>query len=213
MKFVDCSRISYLKGNRGVPTKQQQSSSPKCPICQNGGLVRAQVERAFEYGVGDMRVPTSAPISVLLCDSCGSQIDTPETGRQMEDAGRRAVGMMVGDDFRSFREGLSLSLREMSRMTGIGTATLSRWESGRLRPNRSLDLLMQILRDVRGAAAFAMARAKMPIPKRLEGSGPTDAAHSPDVIRCRHSERTRPFLRADREPMKACPILAPARVA
>lgn len=185
----------------------------KCPICGIGTLMGAQVERSFEYGVGDMRVPASASVLVLLCDSCGSQVDAPETASQMEDAGRRAIGMMVGEDFRVFRESLSLSLRDMSRMTGIGTATLTRWESGRLRPNRSLDLLIQILRDVRGAAAFAMARAKMPIPKRVERQDSPATAYSPGIICCRHSEGTIPFLRADREALKNCPILAPARVA
>ena len=150
-----------MKPRKRNPSIASEPQPSICPVCGKGALAAATVKRVFDHGVGEAMVTAAAMIDVLSCAACGAEIDTTKSLTQMEDAGRRASGMLVGDDFRQFRQRLGLSLRDMSRLTGIGTATLHRWELGRLRPNRSLDLLMRLLRDVDGAAAYALRAAHL----------------------------------------------------
>lgn len=150
-----------MKPRKSTPSVEAESQPAICPICGKQPLEAATVKRAIDHGIGEAQVTTSAMIDVLSCAACGAEVDTAKSLAQMEDAGRRAGGMLVGEDFLQFRQRLGLSLRDMSRLTGIGTATLHRWELGHLRPNRSLDLLMRLLRDVDGAAAYALRAARL----------------------------------------------------
>jgi putative zinc finger/helix-turn-helix YgiT family protein len=205
-----------MKPKKSRRPKTGARTELRCPVCDTP-LKERRIVRQFDFGVGEMKVPVTASVVVQECEDCGAQVETAETGREMEDAGRRAIGMLVGDDFTGFRQRLGLSFREMSRMTGIGTATLSRWEAGRLRPNRSLDLLMRILRDVRGAAAYALNAARMPAPKRLTVASSEGTDQVEAVIQCHHNARANEF-RARRntvepEVKKICPVLTGIRVA
>ena len=145
-------------------SNKQKSEIKKCPFCDAHGLTAVQKTKTFGYGVGEMQVAVRAQLPYLRCPNCDAEIETEETGRLAEDAGRRALGMMVGKDLKNFRNDvLGLSIRDMSRITGVGTASLIRWEKGKLRPNRSMDLLMMILRDFPETAAYAKRLAKLDI--------------------------------------------------
>jgi len=143
-------------------SNKQKFEIKQCPFCNTHELAAVQKIKTFGYGVGEMQVPVRVQLPYLRCLKCDAEIETEETGRLAEDAGRRALGMMVGKDFKDFRNNvLDLSIRDMSRITGVVTASLIRWEKGKLRPNRSMDLLMMILRDFPETAAYAKRLAKL----------------------------------------------------
>lgn len=155
-----------------IETKKAKSKSKVkskvCPFCKAQVMVAVKLKKKFGYGVGKTQVFVTKTLPYLRCKKCAAEIETQDTGRLAEDAGRRAQGMMVGGDFLDFRKNvLGLSIRDMSLVTGVGSASFMRWEKGKLRPNRSMDLLMRILRDFPETAVYArkLANLNTPAPK------------------------------------------------
>ena len=61
----------------------------------------------------------------------------------------RHMGLLLPEELRRLRAGLSLTQREMSELLQLGEKTYTRWESGRERPTRSLNILLRALWDGR----------------------------------------------------------------
>jgi transcriptional regulator with XRE-family HTH domain len=57
------------------------------------------------------------------------------------------MGLMLPDEIRELRERLDLTQDEICELLQIGAKTYSRWESGRARPSRSMNVLLCGLRD------------------------------------------------------------------
>lgn len=77
--------------------------------------------------------------------------------RSLEDAVERVrakLGLLSGDELREIRDGLGLTQAELAKQLGLGGNTISRWEANRVVQNKSLDLLLRLVRDVPAAATY-----------------------------------------------------------
>lgn len=71
-----------------------------------------------------------------------------ETGlKQVEETKARHMGLMLPAEIKALREKLRLTQKEMSDILQIGEKTWSPWENGRMRPSRSMNLLLRALDD------------------------------------------------------------------
>jgi putative zinc finger/helix-turn-helix YgiT family protein len=61
----------------------------------------------------------------------------------------RKMGLMLPKEIRELRESLDLTQKELSDLLQIGEKTYTRWETGRERPSRSMNILLRALRDGR----------------------------------------------------------------
>ena len=78
----------------------------------------------------------------------GEEILTPEAHELIAKAKLRLMGLMSPEELRELREErLHLTQEEMSELLQIGAKTYTRWESGRARPSRSLNVMLCALRD------------------------------------------------------------------
>jgi len=77
----------------------------------------------------------------------GEDVLTPEAVEEIEKIQARHMGLMSAEDIQNLRERLDLSQQEMSDLLQIGAKTYTRWESGRARPSRSMNVLLCALRD------------------------------------------------------------------
>lgn len=77
----------------------------------------------------------------------GEDVLTPESMDLIEKTQARHMGLMTADEIKALRTRLSLSQDEMSDLLQIGGKTYTRWESGRARPSRSMNVMLCALRD------------------------------------------------------------------
>jgi len=86
------------------------------------------------------------------CESCGESIYSPERWTPRKGPHRtkfavrttcRASGRQVD------REQYSLSQTQLEQLLGHRTETVVRWERGTVFQNRSTDMLLRIIRDIR----------------------------------------------------------------
>ena len=97
-------------------------------------------------------------VPVRVDAESGEEILTPDAHELIEKTKARRMGLMLPDEIRELRERFNLTQEQISELLQIGAKTYTRWESGRARPSRSLNLLLCALRD--GALSLEYLRCK-----------------------------------------------------
>ena len=72
---------------------------------------------------------------------------TEEGLKKVEDTKARHMGLLLPQELKALRERLGLTQKEISEVLQIGEKVWSPWENGRLRPSRSMNLLLRALDD------------------------------------------------------------------
>lgn len=118
----------------------------RCPQCGQGWLEPRLITRRYDYEDGGRKVPVVAEnLPVRVCSHCNETFSGPEAGRLHHDAICRALGLLTPDEIRLLRERIGPSQDEFAKLTGIGVATISRWERGRLLQNDAMDRYLRLL--------------------------------------------------------------------
>lgn len=87
-------------------------------------------EHAIEYGSGDMTARLDVRLPVRRCDHCNFSYLDDEGERLKHEAVCRHLGVLTPREIRDIRTRLGLSRSALAALTGIGQASLSRWENG-----------------------------------------------------------------------------------
>ena len=127
----------------------------RCPSCGHASLVAQTIRDEFEYGAEGERVLVVADaVPVLVCPACGETFFGPAAARVRHQAICVAMGLLTPDQIKGVREKLGKNQAEFAKLTGIGVATLSRWECGRLIQTRAMDRYLRLLQTIPEASRF-----------------------------------------------------------
>lgn len=127
----------------GVPMRD---SARTCPTCRRGVLKSIRIDDEFDFRVDEGLVHVRAEgVPVEACDVCGEQLSGPEAAAIRHRAVCKTLGLLGPDEVRGVRERMGLTQAQFSKLTGIGEATISRWERGRLLQNRANDRYLRLL--------------------------------------------------------------------
>lgn len=78
--------------------------------------------------------------------------------QELDDVKARYMGLMLPSQIRQLREQLGVTQKRMAELIQIGEKSYCRWESGRERPSRSLNVLLSALNDGRIDVAYLESR-------------------------------------------------------
>ena len=81
------------------------------------------------------------------CDQCGFELSGPAAARVRHEAVCKAAGFFTPNEVKTLRNQLGLSQEDFARLAGVGVATVSRVERGRLIQNRSTDNLFRLIAE------------------------------------------------------------------
>ena len=97
---------------------------------------------------------------------------TEEGLQKVEETKARHMGLMLPSEIHALRQRLNLSQKEISEALQIGEKTWSPWENGRLRPSRSINLLLRALNDGKITIDYlkTAARSSAQIPNAANGA-------------------------------------------
>ncbi|HEY6254395.1 MAG TPA: type II TA system antitoxin MqsA family protein [Xanthobacteraceae bacterium] len=99
-------------------------------------------------------VELSAQVPVWACPNCDEQY----TDERAEDIRHAAVcqylGRLTPAEIRRLREGINLSQSQWADLTGVGIASVKRWETGSLIQGLAMDRYFRLLRDERNVTAL-----------------------------------------------------------
>ncbi len=86
-------------------------------------------------------------IPVTIDPHTGEEMLTPEAVELVESAKARHMGLMLPEEIRELRERLGLKQREISELLQAGEKSFTRWETGRGRPSRMVNVILRALYD------------------------------------------------------------------
>ena len=102
-------------------------------------------EHVFPYGVGASAVELNVTLPVRVCRSCGFEFLDHEAETLQHETVCEHLGVLTPKEIRGIRRMHGMSRAEFSRVTGLGEATLNRWENAILIQNAANDRYLRLL--------------------------------------------------------------------
>jgi len=128
-----------------MPELKPQTTA-KCPECDKGLLVPQLVDETFNFDLGEETVKVHAQnVPVERCVNCGAELSGPAAAKVRHEAVCKAAGFFTPEEVKVLRKQLDLSQEAFAQLAGVGVATVSRVERGRLIQNRSTNNLFFLI--------------------------------------------------------------------
>jgi HTH-type transcriptional regulator/antitoxin MqsA len=128
-------------------TPTEETDTPDEPTCfECDASTRTEWrEHAFTYGVGASARELSVTLPVRVCNTCGFEFLDHEAETLQHEAVCAHLGVLSPSGIRRIRERYGMTQSEFAEVTGLGTATLVRWENGSMNQTRAYDRYMRLL--------------------------------------------------------------------
>ena len=136
---------TIMKKNVKQTEIQSCEENKNCPECGSSKLTSSQEEYRFTYGKGAEAVELSAVVEVEKCGDCGFSCMGPAAEQACHEAICEHLCVMTPSQIKVLRDRYGLTQAEFSKITGLGEATLSRWERGIIIQNKAYDNYLYIL--------------------------------------------------------------------
>ena len=115
-----------------------------CAMCGSLKVATKLSKDSFEYGSGDAAVYLEVEIPVHNCTDCSFEFTDHSADMIRHEAVCRHLGLLTPAEVGAVRKNVSKA--KFSRQTGIGQASLNRWEKGTLIQNVAMDNFLYLLR-------------------------------------------------------------------
>ncbi len=115
-----------------------------CPQCE-GVVETVRHEDIVRYGDGESAVDLPVILPVRLCRSCGIEFLDHEAEKVKHEALCRHFGVLTPWEIREIRKRHDLSRAAFAELTGLGAASLGRWETGALIQSLANDRYLRLL--------------------------------------------------------------------
>lgn len=125
-----------------------QDAPTLCPACEAFASSRWE-KQEFEYRDGAKSVALSAEVPVFTCSECGFEFLTWRAEVRRHAAVCAYKGVLTPSQIKAGRESFSANRAEYARVSGIGEASIGRYESGAQIQTRAIDRLMRLSFDPR----------------------------------------------------------------
>jgi putative zinc finger/helix-turn-helix YgiT family protein len=116
-----------------------------CLECGSEALEPRCDEETFEYGGREKPFTVTARIPSILCKACGIRFYNDAAEWERHAAACRHLGVMTPDEIRTLRKRYGLTQEAFAELTGLGVASLGRWERGAGIQNEAYDALLYLL--------------------------------------------------------------------
>ena len=134
----------------------------------------------------------------------------PEAHQIIEDTKARHMGLLLPAQFKELRRRYGYSQKEMGALFQVGEKSWTRWESGKHRPSRSINLAIRALYDGELSISYLLKRAGKPARPESEWATwaqgisatwlPKDAVSQVDLLQ--PSASVSVFLQSKSSPVK-----------
>lgn len=121
------------------------ATQDECPMCGSNRIEVAIDNEVFEYGDGDQAVQLSARVPVHTCNNC-SFIFTDDVAETLKhEAVCHHLGILTPNQISDLRASLGMTRSAFADLTGLGEASIGRWERGVLFQNKAADNLLRLI--------------------------------------------------------------------
>jgi putative zinc finger/helix-turn-helix YgiT family protein len=121
-----------------------RGSTFECPTCDSVRAHTETVPHRFTYGEGDTAVELSCLLPVRVCDTCGGRYVDEVVEMVRHETICQHLNRLTPTAIRRIREKFGTQA-VFGELTGIGEASLSRWETGASMPSKAYDCYLYLL--------------------------------------------------------------------
>ena len=115
-----------------------------CPDCDSSRVSTRLTPHKFKYGVGEDAPELSCVLPVRVCAECGAEFVDEEGEVVRHEAVCRHLALLTPRNVSCLRENVGTQV-QFGELTGIGEASLSRWETGASLQSRAFDNFLFLL--------------------------------------------------------------------
>lgn len=125
----------------------------RCPDCDKEMVDKRDIH-SFRYGAGDSAIDISVEVPMKHCAECELSFLEAEGQELAHEALCRRLAVLSPRQIREIRSKFRMSREEFATTTGLGEATLGRWERGEGIQSQANDLYLRILQQPSGSACL-----------------------------------------------------------
>lgn len=133
-----------------------------CQSCGERSAACSLEEQKFVYGAGDDAVSLTVTVPVWTCESCGFQYTDETAEERRHEAVCHHLGRLSPAEVLSVRKDIGMSQDEFADLTGIGIASIKRWELGNQIQNASIDKYLRLVRIPNNAGLLRLMATVSP---------------------------------------------------
>ena len=111
-------------------------------------------------GSGTEKATVEVP--VVWDDDLKDWLMTPEAHEIIDNTKARLIGLLLPEQFKELRQKYGYTQKQMGELFQVGEKSWTRWESGKQRPSRSLNVLIRALHDGELSINYLRERAGKP---------------------------------------------------
>lgn len=156
------------------PANTTEPDAPRGPVpcfdC-DGDTRRVWDEHTFTYGIGDAAAELTVHLPVHVCPSCGFECLDHEAETLKHEAVCAHLGVLTPDEVRGIRTMYGKSRAAFAKVTGLGEATLNRWENALLIQNTANDRYLRLLRNANNMRLLERLTAEPVRPSSTASAG------------------------------------------
>lgn len=114
-----------------------------------GWIETTSIEKVIApaHGSDGFTIVTELEVPAWKDPESGEIFLTEEATQKLEEAKARYMGLLCPKQLKELREHHGLTQRRISELLQIGAKSWTRWENGKERPSRSMNLLLKALFD------------------------------------------------------------------
>ena len=130
---------------RSAARLREAQPDTSCPLCGGEGTTTSWNRHVFEFGSGDSKAGLTVTVPVRSCATCEFEYLDEEAERMKHDAVCEHLGVLPPSAIRGIREGHGMTRAKFALVTGLGEASLNRWENGLAIQTRANDRYLRLL--------------------------------------------------------------------
>ena len=153
-----------VAGTSSTRTLRAVKQERSCARCGAEAVDTVEHRHTFRYGAGESAADLTVDLPVRRCRTCGFEFLDRESERIKLEAICDHLGVLSPSGIRGIREGYGMTQAEFAEVTGLGTATLVRWENGSMNHTRAYDRYIRLLESPE--VMRRLRRLSNPVPHR-----------------------------------------------
>lgn len=128
------------------PPAENTPEARTCFDCDSP-VGKTWLDHTFTHGIGADAAELTVHLPVHVCPACGLEFLDHEAETLKHEAICAHLGVLTPDEVRGIRKTYRMSRAAFAKVTGLGEATLNRWENALLIQNAANDRYLRLLKD------------------------------------------------------------------
>lgn len=134
-----------MGSRRSTPPPKAEQKKLECPLCGGESVTTFMHHHTFSYGSGESAIELNVDLPVRRCGPCDFEYLDDAAEDLQHEAVCQHFGVLSPGEIRRIRQHHGMTRARFAEVTGIGEASLNRWENGLTIQTHAYDRYLRLL--------------------------------------------------------------------